>query len=335
MKMKIWLAIISISALYMIFSNLVFWQSISDIDVKFCNNWVLVEDLIFSTNSAKLNEICTQFTNKTNQDISIKIWFPDGSVTNDQYKKQACKWEWNIENFWKYVIQKNKILTIPAQESIIEKNYIRFPAWFSWIVHGCQTIFLDASNIDTTNLVNIVTRKTSYIDILVWWNFKREINSKFFDKVNNLGTNKKLNTSFNLDSSLSLKLIFINNWDIDEFIQWSWSISNNFWFSKEFEIQQSKISSNSTENLNINIGNLPFYGWFYKIQINWTIEPKIDFNKDSLDSRLKEPININEQTTIIVIPWNIIVWIIILIIMIFTIKHFKRKKNNLNQPIQI
>lgn len=335
MKIKIWLAIIPISLLYITLSNLVFWQSISDISTKFCNDWMLLEDLIFSTNSAKLNEICTQFTNNTNQDISIKIGFPDGAITNDEYKKQACRWEWNIENFWKYVIQKNKILTIPAQQSIIEKNHIRFPAWFSWIVHGCQTIFLDETSTDKTNLVNIVTRKTSYIDILVWWNFKREINTQFFNRVNNLGTNKKINTSFNLDSSLSLKLNFINSWDIDEFIQWSWTISNNFWFSKEFTIQQTKISSNSTEILNINIGNLPFYWWFYKIQINWKIEPKIDFNKNSLDSRLKESININEETTITVIPWNIVIWIIILIIMIFTVKQIKKRRNNLDQPIQI
>ncbi|MFZ2718555.1 MAG: hypothetical protein WAZ12_02050, partial [Candidatus Absconditicoccaceae bacterium] len=222
-----------------------------------------------------------------------------------------------------------------AKESIIEKNYIRFPAGFSGIVHGCQTIFLDATNIDTTNLVNIVTRRTSYIDILVGGNFKREINTQFFNKVNNLGTNKKINTSFNLDSSLSLKLNFINSGDIDEFIEGSGIISNNFGFSKEFKIEQAKISSNSTEILNINIGSLPFYGGFYRIQINGKIEPKIDFNKNSLDGRLKEPINIDEETTITVIPWNILIGIIIIIIMILTIKHFKRRKNNLNQPIQI
>lgn len=334
MKIKVWPSIIWFSV-FLFFSTFVFWQSISDIDANFCNDGILSKDLTFSTNSAKLNEICTKFTNNTQKDISIKIWFPDGTITNDEYKKQACKWEWNIEDFWKYIIQKNKIVTIPAKESIIEKNYIRFPWWFSWIVHWCQTYFLDTTDSDAPNLVNIVVRKRSYIDILVWWKFKREIVLERLNKVNNLWTNKKINTTFNLDSTLSLKLSFKNSWDIDESFIWSGKIFNKFWFSKDFDIKQTKLISNSKEVLIANMGRLPFYGWVFQIQISWNIQPQIDFNKESLDSKLKDPINIEEETTIIIIPRNIIILIIVIIIMIFTIKHFKKKKNNFDQQVQI
>jgi hypothetical protein len=83
------------------------------------------------------------------------------------------------------------------------------------------------------------------------------------------------------------------------------------------------------------MGRLPFYGWVFQIQISWNIQPQIDFNKESLDSKLKDPINIEEETTIIIIPRNIIILIIVIIIMIFTIKHFKKKKNNFDQQVQI
>jgi len=329
MRIKILLSVIWLYSLYFLLSAFVFWQSIDGINTSFCNDWIFTENLTFSTNSAKLNEICTKFTNNTDEDISIKIWFPDGAITNDDKKNKACKWEWNIENFWKYVIQKNKNLTIPAQKSIIEKSYIRFPAWFSWIVRWCQTLFLDKQKSNLNDSVNVVVRKTNYIDILVWWNFKREISIKDFSKTNNLSINKKINTIFNLDSSLSLQLNFVNNWDIDEFFSWSWTISNKFWFSKDFEIEKVKLLSNSTEVLTIPIWRLPFYWGFFNIQINWSLEPKIDFNKESLDDRLKKEIEIKENTIITVIPRNIIIWIIILIIMFFTIKHYKKKKKQL------
>ncbi len=325
MKTKIWISTISTFALYILFYSFAFWQSVTDITASFCNSWNITSGLNFSTNSAKLNEICTQFTNNTEKDIAIKIWFPDWTITNDNFKNRACKWEWKTQDFWQYIIQKNKWLVIPSKQTIKEKTYIRFPAWFAGIVHGCMTYFLDATT-TTTNLVNVVVRQTSFIDILVWSNFKREIILKDFDKLNNWWWNKKLNTEFNFDSTISLKLNFINNWDVDELFIWSWKIYDNLWFSKTFEISQIRLSANSTKDFSINIWSLPFYGWFFKIEVNWNITPEILFNKDSLDPKLKEIIIVQEETTIKVIPWNIIIWIIIFVTIFFLIRHFKKRK---------
>lgn len=329
MKNKIWFLIILLSCGVYIVNNTVFWQSVTDITAKFCNSWVLTENLNITTDSAKLNEICTQFTNSSDKDISINIGFPDWAITNDSFKKKACRTESNRDNFWKYVIQKNKTITIPAQKTIIEKNHIKFPAGFEWITHGCLTYFINNTNSDSNNWVNVIVRQTSYIDILVGSKFKREIKLEKFAKTNNLWSNKKINTEFNFDSTISIKLNFINSWDVDETFIGSWKIYDKFWFSKDFEIQETKLTSNSKTEISVNIWSLPFYWWMFKIELNWTIVPDIVFNKDSLAPKLKENITIKENTTITIIPRNIVIWIIIFLIIFFTIRKLKKRTNNL------
>lgn len=324
MKIKIWISIILISSFIYLASNCN-WQNITDIDAVFCNSWSLTENLNFSTYSAKSNEICIQFTNTSDKDIWIKIWFPDWTLTNDSFKNRACKWEWNIQDFWKYVTQKNKTLIIPAHTTIIEKDSIKFPAWFDWIARGCLTYFLNQTNADL-NQINVVVRQTSYIDILVWANFNRGISLQFFNKTNYWSTNKIINIESNFDSTMSLALNFVNSWDIDESFSWSWKIYDNLWFSKDFEIPQTKLLANSTKKLLVNIGKLPFYWWFFKIQLNWSIDPEISFNKDYLDLNLKSAIKIQEETTIKIIPRNIIILVIVISITASLVRHFKKQK---------
>jgi len=327
MKTKIWLSIILFSFLYCLFS-VTFAQSIWDISSSFCNSWIITSGLNFSTDSAKYNEICTQFTNNSDQDISIKIWFPDWTITNDEFKKPACRWEWNIENFGKYVIQKNKTLIIPAKQTINEKDYIRFPAWFDGIVRGCMTYFLNQTKTDVNNQLNIVVRQTSYISILVWSNFKRSISIQQFDKTDNWWTNKKISTELNFDWDMILKLNFTNSWDVDELFIWSWRIYNKLWFSKYFEIPTTKLLTNTSKEISVNMWKLPFYWWFFKIELNWNIEPEILFNRDSLTPKLKEIISIQEETIINIIPRNIIIAVIVLLFAFSIIRYFiKRKKN--------
>ena len=324
MKIRIRLLIISISTYCFLLQNPVFWQDITSISAIFCNDSIPTENLKISTDSAKTNEICTQFTNTSDKNISIRIWFPDWTITNDSFKNKACKSEWRKEDFWQYVKQNSKTLIVPAHQTITEKNSIRFPAWFSWIVHGCMTYFLDQTNADSTNSVNVVIRQTSYIDVLVGWKFKRDLNLQKFYNTSNRGTNRKINTEFNIDSTISLKLNFVNNWDINEYFEWSWKIYNSLWFSKDFRIWQTQLPANTTKKLSINIGNLPFYWWFFNIQINWNAQPEILFNQNSIDNKLKDQIQITEETTIMVIPWNIIIWIMVFIVTFFLVRYFKK-----------
>jgi len=178
------------------------------------------------------------------------------------------------------------------------------------------------ANPDSSNMVNIVMRKTRYIDILVWSNFQRDISLQNFSK------NQSIQTQSNFDSTFSIKLNFINSWDINEFFQWSGIIYDKFWFSKTFDIPSQKITPNSQQQLEINIWRLPFYGWIFQIQIAWNIMPEILFNLDNLDPRLKKAISVQTQTTFTIIPRKTILWIIIIAIIIGGINYYKKKSHH-------
>lgn len=303
-----------------IFTSYSFAQDIGAVSAQFCNGWKFTDYLNFTTDSAKSNPICVQFTNQSSQDVAIKIWFPDGTITKDQFKDRACKTESSINNFGQYVKQANKTLIVPAQKTITYQASIQFPAWFGWIVHGCLTYTI--ADTDSSNMVNIVMRKTRYIDILVWSNFKRDISLQNFSK------NQSIQTQSNFDSTFSIKLNFINSWDINEFFQWSGIIYDKFWFFKIFDIPPNKITPNSQQQLDINIWRLPFYWWIFQIQISWNIQPEILFNQDNLDPRLKQTILVQSQNTFTIIPRKIILSILIIALIIFSINYYKKKSHH-------
>lgn len=311
------------------FLFLIFWyskaESISDIQAYFCDNW---ESLNITTDSAKVNEICVKFSNKSDKNIDLKIWFPDSEITNDSFKVKACKSEWKIENFWQYVISDKKNILIPAKSEIEKKIYIKFPAWYEWISRWCITYFLNNQQ-DPNNMINIIVRKKLFIEALVWSNFKREVSIESNSENKKLfSANPKINIKKDdLNNWIIASVSIINSWDIDELFNWTGIIKNNYWVYREFVFENTEIKAQSKKEISVSLKDIPFYKWSYIVQIKWKISPQILFNKNSLKEELKKTIQIQEQTKIFIIPRNIIIWFLLLIIIIILII----KKNRPNR----
>jgi len=328
--LKAYWIIFLICGFYLMFP--VFWQDIWSLSASFCNDWQETKSLKISTNSAKTNEICINFSNSSDKDLTINVGYPDWEETTDEFKNKACKVEWDIWNFGQYMTDYSKSITIPARSTIIEKSHIKFPAWFEGMVHWCLTYYIkNSQKTNPENMLNIVVRKTNFIDILVWWKYKREISLLKFDKSWFFWTNKKIQTNINKTNwKLQLNIHLSNSWDVDETLNATWSISNLFWFNKTFSLKSKKIKSNSEQLISIEVWNLPFYKWSFNINLILTSEPEIIFNKSNLPENLKSKITIKEFTKITIIPYSLI-WRIILILWLF----FIFKKTNIKKTLDL
>lgn len=63
---------------------------IGSISVKFCNDEALTKELNIQATTDKDYEICMQFSNSMNRDITIQYGFVDGVLTNDIFQNKAC-----------------------------------------------------------------------------------------------------------------------------------------------------------------------------------------------------------------------------------------------------
>jgi len=294
--------------------------SIWKFDWKFCNGWILSNDLAIITDSAKNNEICVSLTNKYGTEIMVNMWFVDGELTNDQFRLKACKNEWKIQNFAQYIVWEQWSFLIPWSGVITKTYNIVFPAWFSWVVHGCLVYYLSNST-QTLGGLRILTRKTNFIDAIVWWVFQRSVKFLPFQwefPPSKIKVYKKNNEIF-------IQAHLINTWDVDEDLILSWILLNKLWYHKSFLFSKT-LRSNWDIIISWSLWKLPFYKWFYKIQLKWEAQAKIAFSKDALPDKLKLPMVISEQKIVFFMPRVIILIVIGTIIIIFVIYNKPRSR---------
>lgn len=245
-----------------IFWSFVFAQNISDIEASFCNNPTQETNLDIITESNKETEICVNFKNNSLKDINFSIEFVDWVIT-PQWNKACLSSEKSKTNFWQHILDYENSINIPAQKELQKTYKIKFPVWFSGVSHWCL-----AYNINNDNVwwIGLVFRKVHTIDILVWGT---KIDSKI--QINNIS----LNFSW---FSNQLDLNLTNNWNIDQTIELSWTISNVFWYTSNFKTEKQIIKAQENLNIITNIKNIPSYKWLFKIETKLSYKPIFNFD---------------------------------------------------------
>ena len=289
------------------------------ISVSFCNNWESTKSLSIVSEVGTESEICMDFANTTEQDVTINYWFVDGTVTADIYKNKACLNEWDTEKFWQYVTQDSKELFIPAKQVVRQKAHVKFPLWLSGMMNWCLTYYVKDNQWQSDWMFNVLVRKALFVDVLVWWEMKRDIK---------LSDSNSYSYTYDKESkSYKMQIDFDNLWNVDELISITWTISNSFWFSRDFTIDATKLISDGSEKIELDLWDLPWYKMNYKVTAHVVWTPTFTFSSDLVPDELKQPITIDLNLSIFVFPWLLalcFVWLIILIILIkFLSKHLK------------
>lgn len=294
------------------------WASLLDVQLWFCNKWF--EDI---SNTLKVAvsqwvpfKICLFIQNKWNIDADIEIKFVDKTL-NVQWYELCNHSSKNIQNF----ISDEDLndlyqINIPAQNYVIKEFNITFPIWINWEQKSCLIYRVINKNTSTSMLTTIYDKAQS-MDFFVWeiWDIDNEID------INNinlyLDENKFLQLAFNID----------NIWNLENQVKLHWTLSNMFWFKRDFEFNVWNIWVWWSLTWKIDLWPLPNYGWLFNISMTATATPFFSYNIDesTFDKDLLEPKDFTITTSYFQMPWIVII-ILIFIIMFIIIAFRKPKK---------
>jgi hypothetical protein len=307
------------------------WQTASGwILFRFCDDWLEQDKLKMELNLIAKpwdqQNICLLFYNSnSNNSLTFDYWFSSAFINSRNI--QLCDSDiWTGNKFSKlFLNDKKRNYTLKPWESIILKETIVPPLWMSWIQYGCLVRIL-ANTWNNSGMFKIVKRNASIMKVFVWWESEIK-NSIDFVSIGN--------HSFVLDKKVGyiyennmLKLLFAvkNNWNVSHSFVISWMIYNILWFQKDFSVVGNHIAPGQTVNLDVNVGIIPFYKWFFSVIANLDSTPIYEFDVSNLDKKFLEH-TILQQT------WSFFIfsriWIILFVaVATFLLKLFWPRKRS-------
>ncbi|MCF7834763.1 hypothetical protein K9M48_01770 [Candidatus Gracilibacteria bacterium] len=301
--------------------------------VLFCGNKGGITETI---KIGEEKEICLEFINDSDQEISFTTEFVGGQTTNDQFKSKSCKLNDDLNDDFprliKNIDRENPVILKPNSKTI-KKSSIKFPITKQGVQNGCFAYSIDGTESKASDLITLRFRNAYFMDFLVvgGGDIKSLIN---INKIENELNGNKINIM------ASLK----NNGVFDETVNINGKISNSFGFSKNFSQPDLKISLNDTLNFNTkDLGEtfeLPRYKGPFKVEIEINHKPYFDFDisNSGIDPKILEGGTITETKSIFIFPTLPLIGLLVFILLIY-LAFFKKAKviivqQGPNQPQQ-
>jgi len=297
--------------------------SIGMIEEKFCNNWIISNELDLVGKAWEEISICVQLKNLSNIDMDINIDFLDSVVTSDAFKNRACNAADRPKvNFGNFMMDYEKTIKIKWWETIQKEVKIKFPVGFQWLSHGCvaYNVIGESNKIEWNNMFNIIVRNVKFVDILIT---KAEIKSDFQLL---FGPKIQKNNNWKYVINFALK----NKWNVSQLVNISWDLSNFFGYKKHLLVSNLSIKPGRDSDIFTDEFDLPSYKWFLKIKSIISYMPELDFNITNS--------NISENTLswweilinkiVFVFSWTFVwlIGVIIVILILIYLSLFRRRR---------
>ncbi len=142
--------------------------AIGDVDISFCDT--TEKAMAYKIQPWEKIDLCYNIQNKINSDVTVKIWFIDGTFTNDERKNRACELDQAI-TFWQYVTGYEETIIIPASWTVQKTAQIIFPSEKIWLVPGCLVYSVvenpSDKKADEASNFSIQIRKAKFIDVSI------------------------------------------------------------------------------------------------------------------------------------------------------------------------
>lgn len=299
--------------------------TIGDVEVKFCNNWEITNELDLVSIAWENTPLCVEFSNAWEYTY-VNIDFLDSVLTQDENALRACNaWDRPKTTFGNFMKDYEKTLFL-AWKSKIQKTYeVNFPAWFKWQSHGClaYNLISDPNKDDEWwSMFNIVVRKVKFIDVFVW---ETQVTSVI--KPSGVKTIKE-------DWKINFELWLKNEWNTVQDIEIKAEIFNIFWFKQQLELNNNTFKINPKDEIKITTNNenltLPLYKWFFTIKFDIINKPNFDFN--IWNSDIPQDVILwwtFTEKKLVFIPNFYFFWIVIIFLILIYLSIFKRPKTKI------
>jgi len=288
-----------------------------DIIVWFCNEWLdnISNSLKSAVKQGTPFKVCVIFNNRSNYDAEVQVEIVDKLMNPQWY--EVCNYnKKNIQNFiWEDSLEELDNIHIPAQNYIIKEFYVTFPIWIGWEQKSCFTYNVKHKNKPVSTL-NIVYSKYHDMDFFVWdaWDIDNKVDLNGINLY--INENKFLQLDFNID----------NIWNLENQVTIHGTLSNIFWFKKDFEFNVWNIWIWWSLTGTIDLWPLPNYGWLFNVTLTATATPFFSYNIDesTFDKDLLEPKDFTVTASYFQMPWIAI--IILIFVIMFIIVAFRKPK---------
>lgn len=276
--------------------------------------------------------ICYSLTNNSDQVVTMKVNFIDGTYTNDQRQNKACLDETAKTNFGQYVSKYSETVTLTWGETKMQSAKLLYPTWLDGQYYGCVTYSVISAVTSWSTWTNtnftILMRKAKFIDVLVGHpeNITWGVAFKPFTTpwAANISPNPKIRIYQDpADNKYVVELTVQNIWWAEEDVVITWVASNFLTYRNTF-VEARKLLKWQEFVITKKLDVIPNYQLNVDIKLSHT--PIIP----GLPDVVPQTSYIQETASIFII--NIITYItiagllILLIIIIFLIRSAVRRK---------
>lgn len=282
---------------------------------KFCQDgldWDLTDTIDMAVDQWSKESICFVFDNQSDEDIKLLLELTDTSLNSNwnefcNYKEKTIL---DLAEGW----EEFKEITIPANNYLVQNVDINFPLWLEWELKACV-----AYSKKTTGTQMIKTR------VLYWKKMNFFVGN--LKDINNDIVIESYETTKNTNWELVLNVNLKNAGNVENKTYINGSISNMFWFQKTFSITwDSTLTPWSVLPLELNLGQLPTYGWLYDIKFEMELKPffKYKSTNSNIDESKLETKKLTRSISYFEMP-RLVIWVAILIIIMLFLAFRKRK----------
>lgn len=324
------------------FFGCTFADSLSDVDVAFCDalSGATVQSGVIASGNAISYQIgveqdwniCYVLSNKSSQDATVKLSFVDGTFTNDKWRNKACLSDTDTKYFWKHVTWYESIVSLSGMQTIQKTAKFKYPLGSDGIYHGCLVYSIVKNTGQTgtapTNF-SLLMRRAKFVDIMVGNHKAASENAIVLVDFNplsgeNLSSNPKIRLYIDpTDGKYVVQFQLKNVSSMDQNLSITWIISNLIAYNKTFS-EPRILLRDETLLVTKKLDDVPFYNLNTKLNISYV--PLDTFGDETPTvGHLTDSANLWIIDTVFVVS---VVWLILfLIILILLIKVLKNQKS--------
>ncbi|USN54497.1 MAG: hypothetical protein H6765_08275 [Candidatus Peribacteria bacterium] len=251
---------------------------------------------------------------------TIGINFVDGTITADVDQKKACLPEGTKSQFGQYVKADQTEFVLEPGATITTNATITFPAGYAGMNYGCLTYQILDTEAATDEMFNVVTRRASFIDVLVDGNIELgiEVVPQQDDAlVSNISDSKNIAVFYDDTTQQHVAKVVIKNiGNIPQEVSVSPAFKDLF-TAQELENLTKKILPQQSASFVFPIEDiLPFYDGPMSIEMVIEHTPVFEFTSDRITDAMRRSQTIILSASFFLIPWKVILGLLVLLALI-------------------
>ncbi len=307
---------------------------------RFCNdgtgNDQLKSNITLSLDWGARKNICLYFFNVWDKTVDFVYWFSEGKI--GKYGEEMCEADMTTGNKF------SKLIPFTHERRISVKGHtyqtideeIRIPLWMSGVVYWCIAYKLEDPEYKGMGwMFDLVVRRTAHINLFVWGEGTIKNAIKILPLTGGVfTTNKKIKAELDEDNRLKMSFLVENEGNITQDVNITWRIYNVFWFEKNFSIDHKKLAPWEKFTFTSDMGMLPFYKWFFKVQFFTQNTPIFDFDVGGIDDKLKQTWFVEENASLFMFSRAVVILAVILIFILYRAFFLKKKQSNIQPNVQ-